>query len=334
MGFAGQGFKDMSKKTPKGNRQVGHRGAALVITLLVIATLTGLTVAFSEESNIELSLAGFSRDGYKAHQMARSGVHLALATLIKIEKEKAWDKLEEGWDEIDAKSFPDAFPAGSSISGTIVDESGKFNINSLINQDGEIDSIRELQLTRLFHILALEESMVKPVLDWLDIDNEERMEGAENYYYQGLEDPYECGNGPFLTVRQVFLVKGINEIKSFGEESERDLLDFLTIYSDGKININTAPNEILQCLSERIDASIAEAILEYRQEERFTSIEGLKDISGIDQALFDEIKNLITVTSSAYTIETEGKSQDASSGIKAVAMREGEAFRLVYWQVN
>jgi len=57
------------------------QGSALILTLLVVATLTGLTVAFSEESSLELNLAGYSRDGDQAYLAARSGVHLALALL-------------------------------------------------------------------------------------------------------------------------------------------------------------------------------------------------------------------------------------------------------------
>ena len=63
----------------KGLKQ--REGSALLITLLIITTLTGLTMAFSEESSVELDLAGFSRDAHRAHEMARSGVNLALALL-------------------------------------------------------------------------------------------------------------------------------------------------------------------------------------------------------------------------------------------------------------
>ena len=71
-----------------------NKGTALVITLLIIATLTGLTVAFSEDSGTELSLAGYSRDGYRAYQIARSGADLALA-LLNEDEDRDMDSLTE-----------------------------------------------------------------------------------------------------------------------------------------------------------------------------------------------------------------------------------------------
>jgi len=299
------------------------RGSALIITLLVITTLTGMTFGFSEESSIELNLAGFARDGYKARQVARSGVHLTLAVLDQ-DEDPDMDSLREDWTQFGPQTFPDKFPAGMSVTGKIVDESSKLNINSLINEAGEIDEQREKQLLRLVSILGLEEKIVDPLLDWLDMDDIERLNGAEAYYYQSLEEPYACTNGPLQTIGQLFLVKGIREV---------NLNNYLTIYSDGKININTASAEVLQSLSDRIDPVVADAIIEYRLEEDFLSVNDLTAVPGIDEALMDEIREWATVKSSAFSFEISGKCQEAVARIKAVAMREAQESRLIYWQV-
>lgn len=62
----------------------------------------------------------------------------------------------------------------------------------------------------------------------------------------------------------------------------------------GKININTASKEELMSLK-GIGEAKADAIIEYRSNNHFDSIEDIKNISGIGDAMFDKIKEDITV---------------------------------------
>lgn len=60
------------------------------------------------------------------------------------------------------------------------------------------------------------------------------------------------------------------------------------------VNINTASKEELQTLK-GIGASKAEAILEYRKDQNFTSIEDIKKVKGIGEKTFKELKDSISV---------------------------------------
>lgn len=62
----------------------------------------------------------------------------------------------------------------------------------------------------------------------------------------------------------------------------------------GKVNINTASKDELLSIS-GIGESKAEAIIAYRKENKFTTIEDIKNVSGIGDAMFDKIKDYITV---------------------------------------
>ncbi len=65
--------------------------------------------------------------------------------------------------------------------------------------------------------------------------------------------------------------------------------------SSGKININTATAEELDTLP-GIGQTRAEAILQYRMNEStFLKIEDIKNVSGIGDKLFEQIKDYITV---------------------------------------
>ncbi len=309
-----------------------NRGSALILTLLVVATLTGLSLVFSEDSGLELNLAGYSRDAYEAYQAAHSGAHAALAVL-NADEEKNVDDLGEDWGKFGVEDFPVTFPEDVSVAGHITDENGKWNLNTLLDEAGGVKEDREKEIVRLFSALELPENAIAPLLDWMDKDNIERMEGAESFYYENLDNPHACANAPFLTPGQIFLVKGMKELERFGENGSKRLLDFLTIYSNGNININTASREVLQCLSEKIDSGLAEAIVDYRKEQEFSVVGDLKTVAGVDDELFNEIQDRITVKSSAFSIEMQGRSRDALSMIKAVALRQENGLRLIYWQV-
>ena len=62
----------------------------------------------------------------------------------------------------------------------------------------------------------------------------------------------------------------------------------------GMININTASIEELMTLPS-VGESKAQAIIEYREKNKFTTVEDIKNVSGIGEALFEKIKKYISV---------------------------------------
>ncbi len=64
--------------------------------------------------------------------------------------------------------------------------------------------------------------------------------------------------------------------------------------SGQKININLASKDELMTLP-NIGEKRAQAILDYRQENKFTKIEDIKNVSGIGDKYFEAMKDLITV---------------------------------------
>ena len=63
---------------------------------------------------------------------------------------------------------------------------------------------------------------------------------------------------------------------------------------EGKININSASKEELESLP-GIGSSKADAILEYRENNTFNSIEDIKNVTGIGDSLYEKIKDNIEV---------------------------------------
>ena len=73
------------------------------------------------------------------------------------------------------------------------------------------------------------------VVDWLDADSEPTGNGgAEQNYYDSLEEPYPIGNRPMISVSELALVKGVTPY------IYARLLPLVTAISpDSKLNINT-----------------------------------------------------------------------------------------------
>ena len=68
-----------------------------------------------------------------------------------------------------------------------------------------------------------------------------------------------------------------------------------TVYSDGKININTADYDELQTLT-GVGPVTAQKIIDYREDSgRFTTIEDIKNVSGIGDKTFEKFKDDIKV---------------------------------------
>lgn len=309
-----------------------QEGTVLVVTLLVIFALTGLTLCFSQESGVELNLASYSSDGFKAKEAASAYID-ALAALLSEEdgKETLHQVFQGRWDEVMMERLPEIGTLGASVSMRVQDENGKLNLNLLLTADGQIREEKELQLRRLFVAMGIGDKAVDPLLDWLDADEIERMEGAERYYYANLDPPVEIANGPFLSIDQVYLVKGIMDIIPETDDKSR-LADYLTIYSSGKININTASRFVLQCLSARMDETISEAIVSYREEIPFEKISDLKNVPGVDELLYNEIGGMITANEYIYNIELYAEFNQSNATVKTIFHIVSDAINYIYWK--
>lgn len=77
-------------------------------------------------------------------------------------------------------------------------------------------------------------------------------------------------------------------------ESKEGTSETASFDSDNLININTASKEELMTLT-GIGESKADAVIEYRSSNKFNSIEDIKNVTGIKDGVFNQIKDKITV---------------------------------------
>ena len=315
----------------------GERGVALVLALAVIALLVSLVVDFSYTMMVDLTLAANLRDGQKAFYAARSGVELAKHLLQ--EDDPAFDALDEDWALLPEHPGFLAADDEGKFKVTIEDEAAKIPINKLITGDKEkkVDLVVRAQLERLFELLELDPELIDPIIDWLDPDNNPQPFGAEDAYYQGLPSPYPCKNGPLDALEELLLVKGMTKEILYGQEEKKGLIPYLTLYSDGKVNINTASVEVLASLSDKIDNVTAQAIIDYRQKNPFQEIkyDDIKHLPGMTLEIFNDIKDQCDVKSSSFSLRAEGQVREIKKVIYTVLKREEKkGIKPIFWRVE
>ena len=315
-----------------------EKGVALVLVLVVVALLVSLVVDFTYTMQVDMTLAANQRDETKALYAARSGVELA--RLMLQEDDQAYDARDEDWALFDEHpGFIDEDDEGR-FKGTIEDEAAKFPINALIDEKGGIYKERREQLERLFEVLDLDPELIDPICDWLDIDDTAGPSGAEDEYYEGLVPPYPCKNGRLTSLEELLLVKGMTEeIILYGTKEKKGLIHYLTIYSepDGKINMNTASAEVLQCIPDNIDENLAQAIIDRREKEPFLLIDStLEELIGITLSddTFGAMSNYCGVASSTFSIRVEGQVRGIKKDIYTVVKRQGKTVEPIFWRVE
>jgi general secretion pathway protein K len=315
-----------------GVRLRNQRGVAMVLTLLVLTLLVVTGLELNRAMRVEANLAGNFRDLTQASYIAQSGVEIARAVIQ--EDEPSYDAPDERWAQFETLAiFSSQLFNEGHFSGQIMDEAAKFNPNGLIDAYGIIDQKKKNQLERLLTILGHDPRKIDAILDWLDADDQKRPFGAEREYYTALKRPYPPKNGPLDSLGEILLIKEMDEATFYGTEEKEGLGKYLTIYSEGKININTASIPILMSLSSRIDQIAAKAVLDYRAQKPFRQTEDLRSVPGWGQ-VYAEISSEITVRSSFFSIGVLGYYREALAAVQTVVKREGKKTRVLFWKAG
>lgn len=231
-----------------------QRGIAIITTMLVIALGTITVVAVANRQQLDLQREQNEAVIQTARSFAISGERFASALLFR-DREQGQRENSDSFDDDWAQTIPPIPVDDMTLQGCIVDMQGRFNLNNLVNAEGEADEIQVGILNRLLDELNIDKTKSQAIIDWVDKDfNPTIPDGAEDDYYAGLSPAYRSTNGPFTSVSELQLVKGFS---SAVEEERQDYLDLLPHIAvlpvnsgQTAVNVNTATPEVLSALSE------------------------------------------------------------------------------------
>ena len=248
-------------------------GIALITVILILSILVAAALELNRASRADVYDAANVSDSIRLYYIAKSGFYGAAAVLEKSRSEMGRnDTLSDDWAHVEILSAQSHafFPNGQFLV-RIEDEQGKIPLQRLWH-DGAVDENVKGLLLRLLKLpeFKLDESkaeeIVDSIIDWIDADNDVTSpSGAESSYYQSLPRPYAAKNAPLDCIEELLMVKGITREIYMGTSEKPGLVQFVTIYGTGAVNINTAPKLVLRALNEKITAELADRMDEYRR---------------------------------------------------------------------
>ena len=258
----------MTFPLPRGsNPNFELRGSILMLSLWAICLLSSFAVILSYQVRQKLTLVKRLEERDKARFIADAAVKKAAAELKK-EPQKSYACLQDKWSS-NPQVFKEDYLGADRFS--IYYDYLEEKTGQLQSQYGLIDEERKINLNkaqaqvieRLLKIgLGLGEmeaqELAASIKDWVDSDSQLSIPfgSAEDSDYRSLRYPYEAKDSDMESLDELLLVKGMTP------EIFDKIQDYLTVYGDGRVNVNTASKIVLLALG--LNERITDAVISLR----------------------------------------------------------------------
>ena len=277
-----------------------QQGVALVVVLLALVLLTAMVIEFSYGVYTGTNDLYNWRDSQRLSVMARSGVYVSSKVLRELLKNPdTWPK------EMPVENPFEDFKG--TITIRIEDETGKFNLNSIVppNQDiHEADPGSPYnRFKKLLAVLSIDVKIADRIVDWIERKNEARRSDSQAGVKSAVLD----------SVDELLLIHGISK------EDYDKLLPYVTVYgNDNNINVNSAQKPVFMSLYDSgegflIDENKAKSIIQLRNGNPFLTIQDFNRRAGTGFAA-----NQITEKPEFLTIRATASSEGVKRVIETV----------------
>jgi general secretion pathway protein K len=241
------------------------RGVALITAMLITALAASVAAGLAWDNALDIRRTMLMLHRDQAIQVAYGAENWVQGILRDDLADSQTDHLGEIW----ATELPGLPIDGGELFGKVEDMQGRFNINNLLGQDGEIHQESLEQFRRLLQALGIDPRFAGIAADWIDANQEaEFPDGAEDPIYSSMIPPYRAANQ---------LLSSVSELAAISDMDKATLDTLLphVVALPGRtsINVNTATGPVLQSLGENISIADVEGLLSNREEGGFTSIE-------------------------------------------------------------
>lgn len=304
--------------------------------------LTALATEFAFSMKMEVNTTKNYKDDIESYHLAKGGIHLAMAELLRparfhsIHPEHGWisgiPKPEEDLNNLETITTPglnteeetlefliverEEIPLGNgTITYSISDESGKVGINTSTR-----DVIVKVLTESGMEIGEERDIIADSILDWIDADDNHRLNGAEKDYYRRQSPPYRAKNGKLDTLGELIKVRGMTEEILYGsKEGEiqryKGLEKYFTVYPVTTVNPNTADREVLSALYEDDKVGEIESAIE-------------------EKGYYSEFHSTIFNIESTGMITDSGVRHTIKAVMEKQTTNEGSTLFIHYWNDN
>lgn len=224
-----------------------QRGVALltILFMVVIASIMAMGILNQQQRMIREGSIMLRQD--QAWVYAKSGEYFLSELLVNDAKtSKSNDNLSEQW----AQPLPPFPVEDGTVTGRLLDQSSRFNLNNLYH-DGKPDKEAFEFLGRLLKRVGLAPELAEAVMDWQDPDETATGSmGAEDSFYLGQQPPYLAANRPFSQPEE------LRQVRGFEGNAYNLIAPYITaVPYFSPINVNTASGMLLSALSDNLQVN-------------------------------------------------------------------------------
>jgi general secretion pathway protein K len=287
-------------------------GIAAITAVLVVAVAASAAAVMLAQQGATLDQARLIASRAQADQYALAGLDWARGVLAEdLRTGGGIDSLDEGW----AQPIAGLPVERAMVSGVIVDEQGKLNLNNLVNAAGQRSDADVAALERLLASLGLSPELAQAVLDWIDPDADLAGNGgAEDAYYLAQARPYRAANQPLVQVEELYRVRG------FDAAAVAKLRPYVSALERGTLlNVNTAPAPVLEAvLGERVSPDKVRRLVERR---RAQPLRSTAEVAAIVGAEANPVLPKLDVKSGFFSVVVQVSQDDVQLSVDALVKR-------------
>ncbi len=216
-----------------------QRGVILISALVITAMAAVVAAALFYDTGLiaRRAVGNFSME--QALQIGQGAE--ALAAQVLREDTNQTDTPQDSWAQtVD----PVEVQEGVVLEARLIDQSGRFNLNSLVDAEGERIEGAMKVFARILELVEIEPRWSEMVADWIDPDTLPAPDGGEDGYYLSQTPPHRAANLPITSITELMQLPG------FTQEMYRRLAPHVTALPANvrAVNVCTASGVVLDAL--------------------------------------------------------------------------------------
>lgn len=288
-----------------------QHGVALITALLIVALATTLAVAGFSRQTVLIRRTANVLHHDQAYFYTLGGE--SWARLLLQRDDPTVDSLKENW----AIRLPALPIEGGTLQGELYDLQGRFNLNNLLTDTGEVSQLDVARFERLLLALEISPILVQPVIDWLDADaNPQLPSGAEDTFYLGQKTSYRAANRLIIDISELRAISGVTA----------DIFEKLRPYVCAlprrtPLNVNTASAVTLRILAPEMTQADTEALLLTREKQPFNSIQDMLKHEALAGRRVEA--DGLSITSQFFLYRGEATIDRGIARLQTILQREG-----------